>query len=402
MRVREGSEFDEADEDVSDRLFSLDEILSESEAREVDRGRISEEERDELLKEVHESVKVISPKTGEEIDPKEVIRKYLEDEMSLKKIGEDYGFKSGKPIKRVLEAEGAEIRSVGFQEIDVDPDEVYQLYFEEGWGLREVADHFECKSTDPILRVFREQGWKTRYQETYEKEIDPEEVFRLYDEGMSIRKIGEHYGVSYGRIHREFTKHGKEYGQEIQVDPEVIRRLYFDEGLTRDEVCESLGFSRKVFDRVFSEQEWETRPAGFQPVEIDLEDFKNLYYGEELLLKEIAQHFEVSETTVSRFRKEHNLRIRDKTTIRNLRDSLFGTECAACGKPRRLIHKKDGEPHLTEILWRKKDLLSLDPNDWVALCRPCHRITHSLMRYYQCEWKEIEIALKKLASKRLS
>ncbi|MFW9804596.1 MAG: helix-turn-helix domain-containing protein [Candidatus Thorarchaeota archaeon] len=56
-------------------------------------------------------------------------------------------------------------------------------------------------------------------------------MFRLYDDGMSIRNIGEHYGVSYGRIHRILEEQGKECCREIQNDPDIIHRLYFEEGL---------------------------------------------------------------------------------------------------------------------------------------------------------------------------
>ena len=398
--MREGSEFDEAGEEVRDRLFSLNEIMSDSEVEEVAERRISEAERDELLREVHDSVKVTSPKTGEVIDPEEVVRKYLKDEMSLKKIGADYGYKSGKPIKRILETEGVEIRPVGFQEITIDPDEAYRLYFEEKWDLKDVAAHFGCKSADPIHRVFEEYGWKTRQQISYQKEIDPEEVFRLYnEEGLSHRKIGEIFGVSDGPIRRIFKEHGMPYGQEIQVDSKELHYLYFELGLSKEETCEALGISKKPFDRILREQGWDARSAGFQPIEIDIDEFKKLYYEEELNLKEIAKHFEVSESTLRRFRKENDLKIRDKPTIRELRNNLFGTECAICEKPRKFIHKKDGEPHPSEILWRTQFLLTLNPDDWVALCRSCHRITHSLMRNYQSEWYEIELALKKLAGK---
>ncbi|MHA2223010.1 MAG: hypothetical protein ACXAAO_13260 [Candidatus Thorarchaeota archaeon] len=453
MARRDSSEVDEIDEDVSDRLFSLDEIMSDSEVEEVevDEGTMSEDEREELLREVHDSVKVISPKTGEEIDPEEVCRLY-KDGMSLKKVGEHFGFKDGrKPMKRILKACGVEIRSVGFQEIEIDPEELYRLYFGEGMGLNECAEHFQCKSTDPILRVFRKEGWKTRYQETYEKEIDPEEVFRLYDEGMSIRKIGDHYGVSYGRIHREFIEHDKEYGQEIQVDPEVIHGLYFGEGLSRDEVCETLGFSRKVFNRILKEQEWEARPAGFQPLEIDIEEFKRLYH-EGLTYKQLADHFQMSLRTVSRVSSEIELEVRKwparnrvdldelyrmyhedeekmwkiaehfgvsqriiniilneqnwekrKTkSAREIRDEMFGTECVSCGKPKEIVHRKDGTPHHRRVTWAKKSLKTLDPDDWVSLCEPCHRLTHSLMTSFSCEWKDIERILQELARKWLS
>ncbi|MHA2153510.1 MAG: helix-turn-helix domain-containing protein [Candidatus Thorarchaeota archaeon] len=408
--MRDSSEVDEIDEDVSDRLFSLHEIMSESEVEEVeaDEKVMSEEERAELLREVHDSVKVISPGTGEEIDPEEVCRLY-KDGMSLKKVGEHFGFKTGAPIKRILESEGVQVRQggaqgenldpdevlrlyleeglslkkigeqfglksgnsikrilkiagieprpVGFQEIEIDPDELDRLYFGEGMSLNECAEHFQCKSTDPILRVFREEGWKTRYQETYEKEIDPKEVFRLYDEGMSIRKIGDHFGVSYGRIHREFMEHGKEYSQEIQVDPDVIHRLYFGKGLSRDETGEVLGVSRTVIDRIFEEQEWEKRPIGFQPVEIDLDEFKRLYYEEELEVDKIAEQLQVSERTIIRFRQEQGLEE------------------------------------------RRKSLLKLNPDDWAALCVPCHRVTHSLMRAYDFDWSQVEKKVKDILGK---
>ncbi len=460
--MREGSDFDEIDEDVKNRLFSLDEILSESEVEEVESGEktISKEERDELLQEVHgsflseserdelvrESLRVISPKTGNDIDPEEVCKLYLEDGLSMKKvgehfgfktgrsikrilesvgvqvrqsgaqgekldpdevlglyleeglslrkIGEHFGFKSGKPIKRILEAEGIEIRPVGFQKIEIDSDEVYRLYFEEHWDLREIANHFGCESTDPIHRVFSEEGWKTRYQETYEKEIEPEEVFRLYDDGMSIRNIGEHYGVSYGRIHRIFEEHGKEYGREIQIDPDIIHRLYFEEGLSKDEVCERLGVSKKPIDRIFEEQEWEKRPSGFQPIEIDIDEFKRLYYKEELELDLIAECLQVSTSTVIRFREEQELEDRVLKYGKELRDEIFGTDCRLCGEPYEHVHRKDGKPHKSHILWSRKSLLKLNPDDWAALCEGCHRVTHMLMRTYGFDWNQIETKVK--------
>jgi len=395
--VRDSSEFDEVEEETRDRLYSLDEIMSDSEVEEIDEGRMSETERDELLREVHESVRVTSPKTGEVIDPEEVCRLYA-DGWSLRKMGKHYGFKDGrKPMKRILESEGVEIKPVGFQEIEIDPDELYQMYFEEGKGLNECAKHFGSKSTDPILRVFEEQGWKTRYQETYEMDIDPEEVFRLYDEGNSIRRIADHYGVSYGRIHREFEEHGKEYGQEIQVDLKELHHLYYNEGLSRDEVCEELGFSRTVFERVFEEQGWETRPVGFQPtIEIDLDEFMRLYYEEELELEEMAERLQVSLRTVIRFREEQGLEDRVLKYGTELRDEIFGTECRLCGKPYQHVHRKDGKPHKSHILWSRKSLLKLDPDEWAALCEPCHRVTHTMMRAYEFDWNQIEEYVRRM------
>ncbi len=396
--MRDSSEFDEINEDVSDRLFTLDEIMSESEVEEVETGEatMSEEERDELLREVHDSIRVVSPKTGEEIDPEEFCRLYLEEGMSLRKMGKHFGFKDGrKTMQRILKACGVEIRSVGFQKADIDPEDLYRLYFGEGWGLNECAEHFQCKSTDPILRVFTEEGWKTRYQETYEKEIDPEEVFRLYDEeGLSLKTIGEHFGVSIGPIRRILKENNMEYSQEIQIDPKSIHRLYFDEGFSKEEVCELLGVSKKPIDRIFKEEGWDKRPVGFQPVEIDLDDFKQLYYEEELELDLIAERLQVSTITVIRFREEHKLEDRVLKYGKELRDEIFGTECRLCGKHYEHVHKKDGKPHKSHILWSRKSLLKLNPDDWAALCMPCHRVSHTLMRAYDFDWNQIEKKVK--------
>ena len=339
----------------------------------------------------------------------EDVRKlYIEDGLSLKKIGEQFGFKSGTPIKRILEAAGEEIRPVGFQvSKEIDPDEVYRLYFEEGWNLKDVVAHFDCKSSDPIHRVFKEHGWKTRQQVSYQKEIDPEEVFRLYnEEGLSHRKIGEHFGVSDGPIRRIFKEHGMPYDRfrtiqdKTQINPEDLHYFYFELGLSKEATCEALGISKRPFDRILKENGWEARPIGFQKIEINIDEFKRLYYEEGLHLYEIAKLLGVSNGTLRRFRKEHKMETRENPTIIELRDSLFGTDCEICGKPKKFIHRKDGQFHPTEILWNRKKLLKLNLDDWVALCRPCHRLTHSLMRNFGCEWDEIEKTLKEVAEKK--
>ncbi len=269
--------------------------------------------------------------------------------------------------------------------------------------IREMTEHFECKSTDPILRVMDENGWKTKYQESLDiiEQIDPDEVYTLYnEEGYSLRKIGEIYGVSMGPIRRMFIENEWEYGQEIQVDADELCHLYFTLGLSRDEVCEKMGFSRKVFERVLEYNEWDARPSGFQPVEIDLDEYKRLYYVEELELEKMAERLKVSVSTLIRFREEQNLEDRVLNYGKELRDEIFGTECRLCGNPYEHIHKKDGVPHRSHVTWTRKSLLTLNPDDWAALCVSCHQLTHALMKVYGLDWDEIEEHIKDLVRKR--
>ena len=59
---------------------------------------------------------------------------------------------------------------------------------------------------------------------------------------------------------------------------------------------------------------------------------------------------------------------------KDMRKLLFGTKCQTCESRKTLvIHRKDGRPHENRILASTKYLRELNPAEWVALCRNCHR-----------------------------
>ncbi len=366
-----------------------------------------ENETLDRTEQVQEGVEVIddskSRLTYKDLDPDEIHRLYYEEKCSQLEIAKKFGFKSKGSIQSFLKMMEWEPRSSGFQEIEIDPKEVYRLYFDEGLHMTEMLEHFECKSSAPILRVLEENGWKSKYNESLEiiENIDPEEVYRLYhEEGLSHRKIGEYYGVSHGPICRMFKENNWEYNQEIEVDRELARKLY-QQGLSMEKVGEQLDVSKTVVKRVLDELDVELRDKGAQNLEIDVDEYSKLYYNEVLPLEEIAKILEVSVSTLIRFRKEQNLEMRSASTISDMRDEIFGKDCVSCGRPKRDIHRKNGEPHKSELLWRKKELEKLNPDDWVALCRRCHKVTHSLMKVFGCEWDDIEKVLKELRRKYL-
>lgn len=51
---------------------------------------------------------------------------------------------------------------VGPKKICIDVDEVYRQYYFEKKTLLEVAHHLGFKTKKPIVRIFKEEGWKTR------------------------------------------------------------------------------------------------------------------------------------------------------------------------------------------------------------------------------------------------
>ena len=218
--MREGKDFDEINEDDSERLYTLEELMSEVEVREsnTEERSLSKDERDNLLREIHdelltederdELVRDIAKQskkshetentsrrlTFQDLDPNEVYRLYYEEKLSQRKMAEVLGC-SRHVIQQVFLYQGWKTRSVGGVEKDIDPQEVYRICIEEGCPKKEAAEALGCKSTRPINRVLKENDWQTPLEQKMETEIDPDEVQRLhFEDGWSLIRIANHYG----------------------------------------------------------------------------------------------------------------------------------------------------------------------------------------------------------------
>jgi len=137
-------------------------------------------------------------------------------------------------------------------------------------------------------------------------------------------------------------------------------------------------------------------------IDLDLDEVSELYYDEELTMREIAKRLGASQQVVRKFIEDHDLEKRTTQSVKEIQDELFGEYCISCRKPREVIHRKDGVPHKRSVTWSKTSLRTLNPDEWASLCKPCHRLTHSLMKSFGCEWDDIEKILKKLADDWLS
>ncbi|MHA1638524.1 MAG: hypothetical protein ACTSUB_10995, partial [Candidatus Thorarchaeota archaeon] len=294
---------------------------------------------------------------------------------------------------------------------EVNPEEIYRLYFGEEKTLLETARILGFKTKKPIERVMKEQGWEIRQGGRIRKKIDLDEVHRLYyDKQYTFHKLAEHFGFESLTI---FTQIFKEQGWDVrplkkELDPEEIRRLYFDEEKTLQETAEHLGLkSYTAITRVFEEQGWIPRRS---KADINLEKLKKLYYDEKIDLKVIAKQMNVSRSLLYQRLKKMGLPIRKKLRlteeelkdrrkerdkeIHKLRELIFGSECVICGKPKEHIHRKNGESHSSHILWSRKILQTLNPDEWAALCKPCHFSVHALMESRGFEWYDIYRILK--------
>lgn len=145
------------------------------------------------------------------------------------------------------------------QHRELDIQEIHRLYFDEGMTMLEVARHLGYKSSSPISRVFKEQGWISRVTAKREVDIDPDEVYRLYfEEGLSLDVIGERFGFdSNTAIRRIFDENGWEPRPvEKQVDVERVYEMYYDEGLTLTEIAPKVGVHTDYLSNLFRQKGW--------------------------------------------------------------------------------------------------------------------------------------------------
>jgi len=312
------------------------------------------------------------------LDHKEVRRLYFDEEIPLREVALKLGT-SRNAITTVFREHGWKARPAGGHEADMDHEEIHRLYFNEKMSQKDIAQELGV-SRFAIGDMFRENGWETR-DEGQRKGVDHEEARRLYfDKKLPLAEVGRRLGTSATAICKVMQKHGwktRNQGRSrvgrwgMEIDHEEVHRMYFDEKLSQMEVARRLGLaSDSPIKRIFREAGWKPR-VNRTPRFFETEDEREL--------------------AVTEKKEAHNLRIQE------LRESLFGSECRICGFTREeriiAIHRKDGSEHEEEVLRRVKFLESVNPDEWAALCIPCHYGIHWMMEKMNVEWDDIESSI---------
>jgi transposase len=210
---------------------------------------------------------------------------------------------------------------------------------------------------------------------------------------------------------------------EMSLLHEQVYRLYFNQGKTQREIAEELEIKRHIIITMFKENEWEARPSAPGREEANPDDVYKLYFQEGLSQRDVAKKLGLSSPSpIKRIFKENEWEPRGRWNkpptrrhfstdeerktaskerydkwqleLKEMREQLFGTECKMCGTSNEektiAIHRKDFTEHRQNKLWIKSELESIDPEEWVALCVPCHRGVHWMHEQHGAEWKDIE------------
>ncbi|MFQ5832919.1 MAG: helix-turn-helix domain-containing protein [Candidatus Thorarchaeota archaeon] len=278
----------------------------------------------------------------------------------------------------------------------------------------ELLSDVRCSQARDLFR--REETKKRKTQRKMRKKINPDKVRRMYFDGkLTQAQIAKRLGVSPTTIRRLFEDNGWEARRPRYTD-EDIRRLYFHNRLSKSEIARILGIANSTVHRAFERNQWPTLPP---PTKANPEEARKLY-EQGLTHKEIAGKLGVARTTIGSYlrglgiqkrkfnsdaerqqeRKEQARRQRKK--VQDLRDKLFGRECKVCGVDRSTrklaIHKKDFSEHELNALWKLSFLRKVNPEEWSALCTMCHRGVHWTNDDLGMNWSSIRNRIKRRLS----
>ncbi|MFW9888612.1 MAG: hypothetical protein ACFFER_10540, partial [Candidatus Thorarchaeota archaeon] len=228
-----------------------------------------------------------------ELDFEEIFRLYFDEKQSMKDIASRYGYKTTGPIARVFRNQGWKSRPAATLEMEARPEEVHRLYFDEGLSLKEVAVKLGYRSHIPIRRIFKEQGWEARKQW---RELDYDRIYELYfKRRMSLEKVAKEMELSsHYPIVCIFDEQGwkrrSPHGRRFKMNPDDVFEMYFVRKMTMKEIGEPYGYkSSAPIAALFREQGWNSRRTETVDMDINPDQVQTLYFEQGLPLEEVGR-----------------------------------------------------------------------------------------------------------------
>jgi DNA-binding Lrp family transcriptional regulator len=154
------------------------------------------------------------------------------------------------------------------KQLDIPRDLLERLYYEEGLSRQKIADRLGC--TEWIVRSQMERyGLPARRPWDYRRIDIPEGLLRrlYYEEGLSQVKIAERIGCD----ERVIRDRMREFGMEpkspadykwLHIPEALVRKLYCQDGLSLTQIAEQLGCSQTVILRRLQTYGIDRRPRG--------------------------------------------------------------------------------------------------------------------------------------------
>ena len=305
------------------------------------------------------------------------------------------------------------IRELGWEregrKSHVDIQELHRLYFEEEYSLKETAVVLGV----PLKRVkdrFRKMGWKAGPRGTI---IDIEEVHRMLNKEKKDRnEIAVILGVSQSRLEKTFAEieqdnfhqlHKKHGSNSYRLEAKELREAIFGReckicNASQDE--RMLAVHRK--DGALHKPEVVWNPESLRS--LHPEDWvmlcprchRAVHWSKTYLsmkwqdFSRVSNNEELDSYQTKKTIEQNSREVDSVESIRTLRFSVFGDECAICNRDaenhKLVLHRKDGKSHHRNSTWTEEFLQNAIVDDWVMLCDRCHTGVHWFMEYYDVKW----------------
>lgn len=146
---------------------------------------------------------------------------------------------------------------------------------------------------------------------------DPETLRRLYhDEGMTQGEIADRFGVKSNTISEWMSRHGittRPHQDAPHKDAAVLRFLHHDQGLTLKQMGEQLGRHSETVRNWMEKHDIQRQSANREQYDIPETELRRMYEDEKMSAKECASEFGCSMGTVLRRLREYEIPIRDNS-----------------------------------------------------------------------------------------
>jgi len=318
--------------------------------------------------------------------------------------------------------------------------QVYRLYFDNGRTQREIAEELEIKR-HIIISMFKEKGWEARPSAPRREEVNPDDVFKLYfQEGLPQGEVADKLGLcSTSPIQRVFKENdwesrgrwnkgsarthyfsdeerkiaSKERSDKRQQELKDMRKQLFG---TECKICgvnneeKTIAIHRIDFTEHRQNKLWiKNELNSIDPekwVALCVACHRGVHWMHDqhgVEWNDIEQHQKHKDTQISRIREQYELSDKQKEAKRNghhenetiseLRKRLFGEVCSICSSDNRrlVIHRKDRKPHEKNFLRSRQNLEALDLEEWTPLCQKCHRYVHWATEYLGFKWDDLKL-----------
>ncbi|MFW9890277.1 MAG: sigma factor-like helix-turn-helix DNA-binding protein, partial [Candidatus Thorarchaeota archaeon] len=329
------------------------------------------------------------------VDPIKIWRMYFEEGLTQREIAERLGIGRSRIIG-TLKTHGWKARPAKPRSEEIDPEEVWRLYFVNGFTQKEVAEKLGLRSTSPIQRIFKEKKWKVRgrwgpdsfggrrhFETDAERELARKERYQ-----QRLQRIRQMRDALFGtecvicrkskdekplHIHR---KDCDEHEQNYLWKEGNLRSLDSNEYAALCVACH-----RGVH--------WLERKRG-----TEWKDIEKLLRDSPACAKPSKELIPLPDKRTPSSKEYERVARHIVGGVEELRDVLFGVECHFCGtdyEDRRLvIHRKDGRPHNLRLLEKERYLRTLKLDEWVALCQKCHRYVHWAEEKLGLSWSDLK------------